>query len=99
MRAPRLFPSNLSRNERRVYAAVTLFYVVLFFGLIWPVYPRFAGIQPRVLGIPFSLAYVVACVVLSFLVLLALFEWERGRERRGNGRPDAARDAPRGRRG
>lgn len=84
MRAPRLFPSRLGPGERRVYGLVTLFYVFLFFALIWPVYPRFAGIEPRVLGVPGSLAYVVAGVLLSFLVLLGLFHWER---RRGAVRP------------
>ena len=48
--------------------------------LIWPIYPLFAGIRPRVLGIPFSLAYVIGLVLLSFTVLVALFRWE---ERQG----------------
>ncbi len=78
MRAsPRVFPSRLTPRARRVYRAVTVFYVLLFFALLWPVYPRFAGLEPRVLGLPFSLAYVVAGVLLSFLVLFALFRWER----------------------
>lgn len=80
MRAPRLFPSGLDRRERLVYGLVTLFYVLLFFALGWPIYPRFAGIEPRVLGVPGSLAYVVAGVLLSFVVLLAVLRWERRRD-------------------
>lgn len=78
--APRIFSTRLPRGTQRVYRSVTLFYVALFFALLWPVYPRFAGIQPRVLGLPFSLAYVIAGVLLSFVVLWALFAWERRRE-------------------
>lgn len=86
MRAsPRVFPSRLTRRQRRVYRAVTVFYVLLFFALLWPVYPRFSGLEPRVLGMPFSLAYVVVGVLLSFLVLFALFRWERRSPDGGDG--------------
>jgi len=73
---PRIFPSHLSPRERVVYRVATLFFVVLFFALIWPVYPRFAGIRPLILGMPLSLAYVVGLVLVSFFGLLALFLWE-----------------------
>lgn len=64
------------RPGRRVYGGVALFYGLLFLAVIWPVYPIFARIEPRVLGLPLSLAYVVAALVLSFAVLLALYLWE-----------------------
>lgn len=75
-RRPRMFPSRLSGRERVVYRAATLFFVALFFALIWPVYPLFAGIRPLVLGVPLSLAYVVCLLLASFFGLLALFLWE-----------------------
>lgn len=77
--APRIFPTRLEQGARRVYRCVTLFYIVLFVALLWPVYPRFAGIEPRVFGLPFSLAYVIAGVLLSFVVLWAVFTWEQRR--------------------
>lgn len=76
---PRFFPTRLERGARRVYRAVTLFYIALFFALLWPIYPRFAGIEPRVLGLPLSLTYVIGGVLLSFAVLWGLFTWESGR--------------------
>ncbi len=84
--APRMFPTRLDRGARRVYRAATLFYVLLFFGLLWPIYPRFAGIEPRVFGLPFSMVYVIGGVLLSFMVLWALFTWEN----RGAGSSDSA---------
>lgn len=68
-----------------MYAAIVTFYCLLFVALIWPVYPRFATIEPRVLSVPFGLAYVVAGLLLSFFVLLGLFLWE---ESRGLNAPD-----------
>lgn len=83
MRArPTLFPPDMPPAERRVYGAVAAFYALLFALLIWPVYPRFAGARPFVLGMPLSLVYVVSLVILGFLVLLGLFLWE-GRRRAG----------------
>jgi len=77
--APRIFPTRLERGARRVYRAVTLFYVLLFLALLWPVYPLFAGIEPRIFGLPFSLVYVIGGVLLSFVVLWTLFMWENRR--------------------
>lgn len=64
------------RTRRRVATLVALFYVVLFVALIWPVYPLFSGIEPRILEMPFSLVYVVGSLVLSFAVLFAYHLWE-----------------------
>jgi TRAP-type C4-dicarboxylate transport system permease small subunit len=83
--APRIFPTRLERGARRVYRAATLFYLLLFVALLWPVYPRFSGIEPRVLGLPFSMVYVIGGVLLSFAVLWALFTWENRRA----GSPDS----------
>lgn len=69
---------------RRLYAAIVVFYTLLFAAVVWPVYPMFATIEPRVLQVPFSLAYVVGALLLSFFVLLALYLWE---ESRGLNRP------------
>lgn len=92
--APRLFPSGLTPARRRVYAAVLVFYLALTAGLVWPVYAEFAGIRPLVLGMPFSLFYVVLGVVASFLVLLGVYLWEGRREGRAGGTGGA--DAPPG---
>lgn len=69
-------PSRRPKPGRAVYAAIVTFYCLLFVALIWPVYPRFATIEPRVLSVPFGLAYVVLGLLLSFFVLLGLFLWE-----------------------
>ena len=64
----------------RVYRAAIAYFLLLFVALLWPVYPLFGDIRPLVLGMPLSLAYVLACLALSFAGLLGLFIWE-GRER------------------
>lgn len=73
-----------------VYAAVILFYLLLFCAVMWPIYPRFASITPRVLGMPFSLAYVVGVLALSFSVLLGLYLWEGAGRRVGPKADDEA---------
>ena len=84
-------PASSSEPSRRraISLAVAGFYVVLFAALLWPIYPRFATIEPRVLEMPFSLVYVVIALLLSFFVLFAYYLWER------RGEPDdpAASDA------
>lgn len=86
----RLFPSDLDGRRRRVYRAVLVFYLAATAGLVWPVYAAFGGIRPVVLGIPFSLFYVIVWVVASFLVLLGLYLWEGRLEGDGEDRGAAA---------
>jgi hypothetical protein len=56
---------------------VVIFYCLLFAAVIWPVYPMFATIEPRILTMPHSLAYVVGALLLSFVVLGGLYWLER----------------------
>ena len=72
----RLYSTKLPPSERRVYQAVTAFFVALFLAMIWPVYPFFSRIEPRLLGIPFALVYLIILLVLGFCVLLSLYLWE-----------------------
>lgn len=44
--------------------------------LIWPVYPSVAGVRPYVLGLPFSLAWVVGWLVVVFVALVLLYRAE-----------------------
>lgn len=65
-----------SRRGRRLRRAVVVYFAVVFWCLIWPVYPYFSRIKPLVLGLPFSLFYLVAVLLCSFLVMLGLYLWE-----------------------
>lgn len=73
---PRFVPSDLTPRERRIYLGAAAVLAVVFCALVWPVYPLFAGIRPLVLGVPLSLAWVVAWLLVSFATLLALCLWE-----------------------
>ncbi|HXV75423.1 MAG TPA: hypothetical protein VD788_03825 [Candidatus Polarisedimenticolaceae bacterium] len=49
---------------------LAIFLVSALAALIWPIYPLVgSSIEPRVLGLPFSLAWVVIWLVLSFLAM------------------------------
>ncbi len=77
---PKVLSSQLTSTERRVYGAATLLFVGIFVVCMWPIYAYFSRIRPFVLGMPFSLFYLVALVGVSFFTLLALYRWE---DRRG----------------
>lgn len=77
---PRVFASALTPTERLVYGGVTLIFVGAFLATLWPLYTLFNRIRPFVLGVPFSLFYLVLLVFVCFLSMLALYRWE---DRRG----------------
>jgi len=42
--------------------------------LVWPIYPRFGNfIEPRVLGLPWSLVWVLIVITCNFAALALLF--------------------------
>ena len=51
-----------------------LFFVATTAALVWPIYPWLGDhIEPRVLGVPWSLAYVLMVVLANTVMLAALY--------------------------
>jgi len=48
-------------------------FILLQLGLIWPVYPLFSGIEPMILGLPLSFAWIIFMLIGCFLLLLWYF--------------------------
>jgi hypothetical protein len=74
-----LFSSKLTPTQRRVYRSVILFFLVIFIGMIWPVYPLFSWVRPLIAGLPFSMFYQVFLLVMTFIALVFLYRWESRR--------------------
>ncbi|GAB5519853.1 MAG: hypothetical protein RhofKO_21040 [Rhodothermales bacterium] len=58
------------RRKRLGFAALVL---IAFFALTAPVYMLFAKATPFVLGLPLSLAWIVAWMLTMFAALIALY--------------------------
>lgn len=82
------------RRSKWVTRLALLYFVLATAALVWPIYPAVANrIEPRVLGLPFSLVWVLAVIASNFLVLVVLYrlrlvddrehEDEDGAEREG----------------
>ncbi len=63
-------------KKKSVLRWFIVFLVLVQLSLIWPIYPLVGHIEPFVLGIPFSIIWVLLCLLLSFSGLLAFFIWE-----------------------
>ena len=59
-------------RRRRLFAFVAVV-AVAGLALIWPVYPSVASVRPYVLGLPFSLAWVVGWLGIVFVALVLLY--------------------------
>lgn len=70
------FPARLSPQRRRIYRFLVGYFLLIFVGMIWPIYPLFGRIRPFVFGIPFSLFYLVSLLSATFAALLAVYIWE-----------------------
>jgi thiol:disulfide interchange protein len=67
--------SSLRKNPARRRRTLAFVAVIAIAGLalIWPVYPSVARIRPYVLGLPFSLAWVVGWLAVVFVALVFLY--------------------------
>ena len=63
-------------SRKRRLLLFTVVAAVAGLALIWPIYPSVASIQPYVLGLPFSLAWVVGWLVVVFVALVLLYHSE-----------------------
>lgn len=73
-----LFPPRTLPRLRRakwIFAAIVL---VTAAGITWPVYPRFSGIRPMILGLPLSFAWIIAWLVVVFAAFVWLYRVEYG---------------------
>ena len=62
------------RVTRPIARAAPLFFVATTALLVWPLHPLLGNsIEPRVLGVPWSLAYVLLVIVINAVVLTALY--------------------------
>ena len=77
----RIFSSALDSTERRVYGAAAAIFIGTFLATMWPIYPLFSRIRPFVLGIPFSLVYLLILTTVCFVTMLALYLWESRRDK------------------
>jgi hypothetical protein len=68
---------------RLVPALVIAFYLAMTFFVTYPGYLPFNTIDPKVLGLPFSLFWQVVWISSSMLVLAGLFAWEKRVRRLG----------------
>jgi hypothetical protein len=59
--------------------AVAVFFMFYLLAVIWPVASWFGAPEPFILGLPLSLAWPVAWIVLGFLMLLLLDHGEHDR--------------------
>ena len=70
-------------EESKPSKIVAAFCLAAFASVVWPVYSWFGSIEPVVLGVPFSLFYLVLVITTVFLVMLGLFLWEDRNDRLG----------------
>ena len=60
----------------RIKKRIVVYFCLVFLAMIWPIYPIFSRIDPTILGMPFSLFYLIFLLVTSFLVLFGLYRLE-----------------------
>ena len=70
-----------SRARRWPHVALALYALVCLTALVWPVYDLAANrLEPYVLGLPFSLAWIVGWALLTFIVLVGYYLATEGRD-------------------
>lgn len=67
------FPAGAPPGRRRVRMLFVATFLAGSLALIWPIYPFFARPTPLILGLPLSLVWPVALMLVQFLALWLLY--------------------------
>ena len=70
--------SDSERAPRRAGRAFALFTVAMVAVMIFPLFALGNAVQPMVLGLPLSMAWVVGWIAVEFFVLIGFFLYEHG---------------------
>ena len=68
-----VFPGLQDETRRGPLLALLTVVVLAGGALVWPVYPAFGHVQPYVLGLPFSFAWVVGWLLAVFVALVLFY--------------------------
>lgn len=71
-------PEPDSRRGRRATGLYVAFVIGMLLVMIFPIYGLGNRVEPFVLGLPFSLFWIVFWIAVEFVVLLAFFYYEHG---------------------
>lgn len=77
----RLFPEGMPRPVRRAYIGYLIYFIVLVLCTVWPIYLIGNRVEPYVLGMPFSMFWIVLVLGASLAGLFHLYRFERKREK------------------
>lgn len=72
----RFFSNTASPEKKRRRLIFVAVYLVAGAMIQWPIYPLFAQPEPFILGLPLSMAWVIAALALGFGALLWLYRGE-----------------------
>lgn len=71
-----VFPSLDDAPKRRRVILFVCVVAAAGVALVWPVYPAVSSIRPYILGLPFSLAWVVGWLLVVFASLVVVYRAE-----------------------
>jgi len=63
-------------NKRKVYIGFTVFFLLCFMAMIFPIFSIANRVEPILFGMPFGMFWLVLVTILQFCGLLALYIWE-----------------------
>jgi len=66
------------QSVRRAPRAFVVFVVAMMAVMVFPLFAIGNRVEPMVLGLPFSMAWVVGWIMVEFVVLVAFYRYEHG---------------------
>jgi len=76
-----LFPNGWSSKQKKSAIFWVLFFTVVFLANIWPLYLVANSATPFVLGLPFSMFWIILWIVIGFIGLLVMYRSEYGEKK------------------
>ena len=72
----RCFSKKVSKERKNTYIFFLVYFIILVWAEVWPIFLIGNRVRPYVLGLPFSMFWTAAVVMAGFVGMLFLYNFD-----------------------
>jgi len=72
----KFFPKKMSKERKRKFTYFLIYFIILVWAEVWPIFLIGNRVRPYVLGLPFSMFWTAAVVMAGFIGMLFLYNFD-----------------------
>jgi len=72
----KVFPKKMSKERRKTFVYFLIYFIILVWAEVWPIFLIGNRVRPYILGLPFSMFWTAAVVMAGCIGMLFLYNFD-----------------------